>query len=222
MAMRILTSRLVQTTSNSGSLPVRACLTAQISSSTPAAPPTKSKSPVPVVAEAKVKRESLRSRLASIFGGRVDPADPSQPAIPADEVNFPNIVDRATGEEKLLLLAFENGVLDPYCNLPIERRGRGSRDNPVKVESFFDERIVACVCEPMQNSHRFSVYYKGEPKRCQCGHWIEVVDAPRFWEKIPKEDLVQVDFFKKLEEKGKLDKFLETGELEENHAHGHH
>lgn len=144
--------------------------------------------------------------LASIFGGNLDPADPNDKPIPADKVQFPDVTEHATGEEKLFLLAFENGIIDPYCNLPAERNGGGTKDNPVKVESFSNERMVACICEPTQNYIRYTTVYRGEPKRCQCGHWLELVDAPKFWEKIPKEDLLSIPYIKELEEEGKLTK----------------
>lgn len=173
------------------------------------------------VSTKKPKRESLRSKLASIFGGYVDPADPNEQPIPSEKVNFPDVTEQATGEAKLFLLAFENGIIDPYCNLPVERRGAGTKDNPVKVQSFSEDRLVGCVCEETQNYLKYTHLYKGEPKRCQCGHWMELVDAPRFWEKIPKEDLVTIPYFRELEEEGKLDKFL-AGKLEESHGGEHH
>lgn len=152
--------------------------------------------------------------MASIFGGYVDAADPNEAPIPAEKVNFPDVTEHATGHEKLFLLAFENGILDPFCNLPTKRQGRGSKDDPVVIESFEDERMVACVCEDSQNHHKYTHLYMGEPKRCQCGHWMKLVEAPRFWEQIPKEDLVQIPWFRDLEEEGKLDKYLETGKLD--------
>lgn len=142
----------------------------------------------------------------------MDPADPNADPIPASKVNFPDVTESATGEYKLFLLAFENGFLDPYSQLPIERKGRGTKDNPIPIESFIDERIVGCVCEESQSFIRYSVVYKGEPKRCACGHWMKLVEAPRFWEKIPKEDLLTIPYFRELEEEGKLDKLL-SGEL---------
>lgn len=224
MAMRILVTRLVQassaTASPAGGLPMRVCVASMSSSSTPATQAPKS----PATTTGQKKRESLRSRLASVFGGYVDPADPDEPPIPSDKVNFPDVTEFATGEEKLFLLAFENGILDPYCNLPAVRGDRGTKDNPVPIESFEHSRIVACACEKTQNHFKYTIVYKGEPKRCQCGHWMELVDAPRFWEQIPKEDLITIPWFRELEEEGKLDKYLQTGKLEDDHHHGagHH
>lgn len=168
-----------------------------------------------------VRRESLRSKLASIFGGKVDAADPNAEPIDAKDLRWADITEHATGESKLFLLAYENGVLDPYCNLPVERKGRGTKDNPVPIESFYNERAVACVCESTQSYVKYTILNKGEPKRCACGHWMELVDAPKFWLKIPKEDLVTIPYFAELEAEGKLDKIL-AGEDEEHHAHGGH
>lgn len=229
MAVRILGSRLAQP-----SVPLRVCVTSNASmsssspassssSSTPASQPKAGPgNPVP-------KRESIRSILASAFGGKVEPADPNDEPIDAKDIRLPHSVDHATGERKLFLLAFENGFLDPYSNLPVERNGRGTKDNPVPIEAFGNERIVACSCETTQNHLKYTWVYRGEPKRCQCGHWLKLVDAPRFWEKIPKEDLLEIPYFADLEEKGKLDLLLAGKWPEEDehkqlggHGGGHH
>lgn len=223
--MKIISGRVLQGNINMMALVTsRAPMSYSSSSSTPATTSKKSSDVSTNQQETGVrKRESIRSMLASIIGGYVDPANPNDPKIPATKVDFPDIVEHATGEQKLFLLAFENGILDPYCNLPIERNGRGSKDNPVQVPSFINERLVGCICEDSQNYIKYTTIYKDEPKRCQCGHWIELVEAPRFWEKIPKEDLVTIPYFRELEEEGKLDKLL-SGELdkEEEHKHHHH
>lgn len=162
------------------------------------------------------------SRIGSFFGQSYEAADPNEPPISAKDVRLPDITDTATGEQKLLLLAFENGFIDPYCNLPVERKeNEGTKENPIKVESFTGERMIGCVCEPTQNHVKYTHLYMGHPKRCNCGHWLELVPAPRFWEKIPKEDLLEITWFRELEEEGKLDKFLETGEVPEK-GHGAH
>lgn len=204
MAMRILSTRLM-----AANCPMKICLTssASMSSSTPSKLPSSE----PVKNPTR-RRESLRSMINQIIGGGVDAADPNAPPIPADDVKFPDLIEQTTGEHKLLLLAFENGIIDPYSNLPVERKGRGTKDNPVPIESFTDKRLIACVCEPNQNHLIYTYVYKDEMKRCQCGYWMKLVEAPRFWEKIPKEDLLGIPYFRDLEEEGKLDKLL-SGEL---------
>lgn len=212
MAMRILASRLVQQSATNG-VPLRVC-TASMASSTPA--PTSSKVPANPSGQ-KPKRESWKSKIAHIYGGNLDAADPNEPPISAKDIRFPDPVEWATGEEKLFMLAFENGIIDPYCNLPVERGDKGTKEDPVIIESFFDDRMIACACEPSQTYHKYMYVYKNEMKRCQCGWWFKCVDAPRFWEKIPKEDLLGIPFFRDLEEDGKLDKFLETGKIDDDY-----
>lgn len=210
MALRILASRLVHPSPANG-LPLRVC-TASMASSTPA--PTSPKAPA---TGTTARPRSAMSRLGLFLRGYYEPADPNDEPIPVRKANLPHITEHATGEEKLFLLAFENGIIDPYCALPVERGSKGTKDDPVLIESFFDDRLVACACEPSQTYVRYMYVYKGEPKRCQCGYWLKCVDAPRFWEKIPKEDLLDIAFFRDMEEEGKLDKFLETGEIDENY-----
>lgn len=142
------------------------------------------------------------------FTKTLTPINQGEEPIENKNVKFPSVIDGATGEEKLLLLAFENGILDPYDNLPTSREGKGTKDNPIIIESFFPDRLVACVCEPEQTFHRFTNVYLGEKKRCSCGYWMELREAPRFWEKIPKESLLEITFFRDLEEQGLLDDYL--------------
>lgn len=214
MALRILSGRLL-----TNSVPLRVSVTSSASMSSNNTPSTTS-------GKKTKKRESLRSMFNQLIGGNIDPADEKMGPIKAREVNLPNVVEKATGEEKLFLLAFENGIIDPYCNLPIERDGvKGvKKDNPIKIESFFDDRIVACACEPTQTFFRYTFLERGEPRRCHCGYWLELVDAPKFWQKLPKEDLIDIYFFRDLEERGLLDKYL-AGEIDDKDLkedHGHH
>lgn len=217
MALNAISSRLAV----ARSLSVRVCTTSNASMSSSSAggkesklESTKSTKKDVEVGKVVKKRESWRSFFADFgFGKYVDPADPNEPPIPAEDIKFPHVVEQSTGVAKLFLLAYENGVLDPYCNLPVERKGRGSKDNPVPIPSFLNERIVACACEPTQNHLKMITLYRGEPKRCSCGHWMELVDAPKFWEKIPKEDLLEIPYFKLLEAEGKLDDVLAGKDL---------
>lgn len=231
MAMRILSSRLL-----SGNMPRRVCVTsnASMSSSSENLPkPTEAEATAPTTRKKKLpdKEESFISRWAYLIpGAKLEPADPDEPPIDPKEVRIPESVERCTGEEKLYLLAFENGILDPYCNLPIKRGDRGkTREDAIKIESFFDYRRVACTCEPNQTFYRYTMLLRDEPKRCHCGYWLELVDAPRFWLNLPKEDLLDIQFFRDLQDEGILDKYLageisdkDVWKLAEGHGDGHH
>lgn len=164
----------------------------------------------------EVRRESYLDMFLSIFTGKIESAEDSNVYLDTKDMRFPHLVDQTTGEQKLLLLAFENGIIDPYCCFPIARNGKGeSKDDPVIVRAFHDERIIGCHCEPTQTHILYTTLYKSEgEKRCQCGFWFRLEDAPRFWEKIPKEDLLEIPYFLDLEKEGKLDKLL-AGEADE-------
>lgn len=209
--MRILSSKLL-----SGTVPRRACVSSMSSSSGDNVPKTTTAQSTAPTTRKKLpdKKESLKSLLASLIpGGKFEPADPSEPPIDPRETRLPESVERCTGEEKLYLLAFENGILDPYCNLPIARGDKGkTKEDAIKIESFFDHRRVACTCEPNQTFYRYTLVLRGEPKRCHCGYWLELVDAPRFWLKLPKEELLDIQFFRDLQDEGLLDKYL-AGEI---------
>lgn len=207
MALRILGNRTL-----AHGLPKRACFISNsnsMSSSSVDKPKKQNKSVYPRMPDGKKAiTESMFDIFKTLFSRKLAAADPNEPPINYKDLRLPNTTDWATGEEKLMLLAFENGILDPYCNMPIERDGRGSKDNPIKIPSFFDNRLVACSCEEAQTFVKYTYIHVNEPKRCACGFWMELVEPPRFWEKIPKEDLLEVSMFRDMEEEGYLDDFL--------------
>lgn len=206
MAMRILSSRFL-----SSNLSTRVLVTPSSQMSTEVSKKKPEK-----------RTESFLSYISLFINGKMDHKDPDKEPIPAQDIKMPHSVEHATGEHKLLLLAFEQGIIDPYCNLPVERNGAGTRDNPIKVESFTNERTVGCICEENQNHLKYTILNKGEPKRCLCGHWLELVEAPKFWTKIPKEDLLTIPYFMDLEAEGKLDRLLAGEDIDDHHHGSHH
>lgn len=67
----------------------------------------------------------------------------------------------------------------PYEELKVELDINSSRENPMKVSAYGDERTVACVCDDMH----FMTLKKGPPVRCKCGYWFQLIDAKKFWER---------------------------------------
>lgn len=65
----------------------------------------------------------------------------------------------------------------PYEELKVKINSKSTRENPMKVNAYGNERTIACVCDDM----RFMTLKKGEPVRCKCGHWFQLVDAHKFW-----------------------------------------
>jgi hypothetical protein len=66
---------------------------------------------------------------------------------------------------------------NPYEELQVELDANSSRDNPMKINAFGNERTIACVCDDMH----FMTLKKGPPVKCKCGYWFQLVDAEKFW-----------------------------------------
>ena len=66
----------------------------------------------------------------------------------------------------------------PYEEIQVEIDVKSTKDKPMKVNAYGDERTIACVCDDM----RFMTLKKGPPVKCQCGYWFQLVDAKKFWD----------------------------------------
>jgi len=88
---------------------------------------------------------------------------------------FGDPVEHATGLEKRELLAQVAGNEDPFDINKVYRRGPGTKAQPNEIPSAFDRRLVGCVCEEGAVLLSWMWLYKGEPKRCECGHWFTLV-----------------------------------------------
>jgi len=91
-----------------------------------------------------------------------------------DEI--PDIMDHATGLEKRELLAIAAGNKDPF-GMDALKRGPGTKDQPNLVPSMEDKRMIGCICEEDSTSIIYMWLHKGDPKRCECGHWFKLVDG---------------------------------------------
>lgn len=78
--------------------------------------------------------------------------------------------------EKAELDALMAGVEDPF-SMEVNRGPHGTKDNPRKVPSMFEERIVGCICEEEATYINWMMVKKGPPQRCECGHWFELIEA---------------------------------------------
>uniref|UniRef100_A0A6G1SIL2 Cytochrome c oxidase subunit 5B, mitochondrial n=1 Tax=Aceria tosichella TaxID=561515 RepID=A0A6G1SIL2_9ACAR len=68
---------------------------------------------------------------------------------------------------------------NPYEELRVELDSNSSRENPMKINAYGNERTIACVCDDMH----FMTLKKGPPVKCKCGYWFQLVDADKFWKK---------------------------------------
>ncbi|CAG2161859.1 unnamed protein product [Oppiella nova] len=109
---------------------------------------------------------------------RVDGTD-----VKESDIRLPDPIEHATGLEKLLLLAEEKGIDDPFCLKP-RHRGPGTKENPNLVPSFEDKRLIGCLCEEDQTHLNYMWVHLSEPRRCECGYYFKAVPARKFWEEI--------------------------------------
>ncbi|XP_066999380.1 cytochrome c oxidase subunit 5B, mitochondrial [Anabrus simplex] len=88
---------------------------------------------------------------------------------------MPDPLEHATGLEKRELLARVAGNDNPF-DMKILKRGLGTKDQPNSIPSAFDNRLIGCICEEDSTHINWMVLNKGEPTRCECGHWFKLVE----------------------------------------------
>jgi len=89
---------------------------------------------------------------------------------------FPEDIDHATGLEKRELMAMAAGNKDPF-DMEAYKRGAGSKASPNLIPSVLEKRMIGCICEEDSTCINYMWLHKGEPKRCECGHWFKLIDG---------------------------------------------
>ncbi|XP_065843346.1 cytochrome c oxidase subunit 5B, mitochondrial-like [Oscarella lobularis] len=110
----------------------------------------------------------LLNRSISTSSARWDKTPEAKLGVSGD---IPSDTEQATGLDKNEHDALMAGVEDPF-NMSINVIDWGTRANPKKVPSMFDERLVGCVCEPDAVQVLWMKLTAGPPQRCSCGHWF--------------------------------------------------
>jgi len=93
-------------------------------------------------------------------------------------------MEHATGLERKELEAIARGNPDPF-GMQVAKRGPGTKEKPNLVPSFHEMRLVGCVCHEDAFYINYMWLYRGEPKRCECGHWFNLVQAEDPFKDIP-------------------------------------
>lgn len=83
-------------------------------------------------------------------------------------------MELATGIFKRELLLRQSGNYDPWLFAKPIKRGAGRENEPTEIPSAFDGRIVGCLCLG-DRSPKWMWLEKGDPKRCECGHYYKLV-----------------------------------------------
>ncbi|GAU98967.1 hypothetical protein RvY_10035 [Ramazzottius varieornatus] len=86
----------------------------------------------------------------------------------------PDPLDLATGLEKKEMMARAAGNDDPF-EIAAVKRGVGTREQPTEIPSMADSRIIGCICNEDSLYVAYMTLHMGEPKRCECGHWFNLV-----------------------------------------------
>lgn len=107
------------------------------------------------------------------------------------EGKVPDKGGHAVGLERYEILCRMEGK-DPWedsVSYYPRAKGFGTKANPVPVPSIFDRRLVGCICDEDTAQMQYFWLYKGEPKRCFCGHFFQLkeISADDF-PQYPKED----------------------------------
>ncbi|CAL4102939.1 unnamed protein product [Meganyctiphanes norvegica] len=89
---------------------------------------------------------------------------------------MPDSVEHATGLEKQELLAIQAGNENPF-DMRVYKRVAGGPDTPTVIPSFYERRLVGCVCEEDATCINFMWLDQGEKKRCECGYWFQLAEA---------------------------------------------
>jgi len=92
------------------------------------------------------------------------------------EIMMPDPLEHSVGIEKYEKLAHLAGNDDPF-EMKVFEQGEGTKDNPDLVPSVYNKRLLAHLCEDDQPFLQYMYIYKGQPKRCRCGHWFKLVEA---------------------------------------------
>ncbi|KAK4315077.1 hypothetical protein Pmani_013671 [Petrolisthes manimaculis] len=85
-------------------------------------------------------------------------------------------LDHATGLEKQELLAKAAGNDNPF-DMRVYKRVSGDQTNPTMVPSFYEKRLVGCICEEDATCVNWMWLEKGATKRCECGYWFQLIDG---------------------------------------------
>lgn len=65
----------------------------------------------------------------------------------------------------------------PYEEIKASIDVQSSESNPIKVNAYGDERMIACACDDIH----IMTLKKGPPVKSPCGYWFQLIDEKKFW-----------------------------------------
>ncbi|XP_022313442.1 cytochrome c oxidase subunit 5B, mitochondrial-like [Crassostrea virginica] len=106
------------------------------------------------------------------LGGGLE--DSFKGTIASKKGRIPEKGGHAVGLERFEILCRMEGK-DPFeDSVTYVPKGFGTKANPVPVPSIFDRRLVGCICDEDTAQMQYFWLYKGEAKRCFCGHFFQL------------------------------------------------
>lgn len=90
-------------------------------------------------------------------------SNPVPPAKAGSDEEIPSIFDQATGIERA-----EIEYPDLFKHNEVVRGPFGTKDNPVKIQSYYEHRIVGCTGRPAPDDHDVSWLLVEKDKLFQC------------------------------------------------------
>ncbi|XP_005100500.1 cytochrome c oxidase subunit 5B, mitochondrial [Aplysia californica] len=124
-----------------------------------------------------LRRSLTISSVRCASGPPSKAVDQHKGKFPSDDCQIPDSLGHSVGVERYELLAKEAGNDDPFQMKPI-KRAKGTFDEPTIVTSPNAKRMIGCICEEDSLTINWMYVHKGEPKRCECGYWFKLADAP--------------------------------------------
>ncbi|XP_013417212.1 cytochrome c oxidase subunit 5B, mitochondrial [Lingula anatina] len=93
-------------------------------------------------------------------------------------IHYPDSLGYSMGEHRAEILEDIMGVdsFDVYDYRMI-RQNVGTREFPNLVPSVMDHRLIGCVCEEESHAILWMELHEGEPSRCSCGYWFQLVNV---------------------------------------------
>ncbi|KER25600.1 hypothetical protein T265_06956 [Opisthorchis viverrini] len=98
-------------------------------------------------------------------------------------VVFP-ILTEAVKNKDYNLIAHLIETQDPYEIKRVKMPVMTSASSPNLVASDASSRMIGCVCEPVADAINWMELVKGDPVKCYCGHWFQLVSYEEYFRRV--------------------------------------
>jgi len=103
------------------------------------------------------------------------PLQPQKGKVVEKDASMPDAIGHTVGPERWEILSrTSKSNTDPY-EMNIGEMRESTITSPNLIPTTEDSRIVGCICEEDSLAVNWMYLYKGETKRCECGHWFRLM-----------------------------------------------